>query len=196
MKEYYVYAHLNPESKEIFYIGIGFDNRAWNLKAGRNRFWHNYVNKYGCDVKILKNNLTREEAGEIEKDLISFLGRRHLDEGGTLVNISEGGDGGNRGYTHTDEWKINQSLKTKGKKKKPHSEESKRKISESLLKAEKKGPEGRKVAQYDKKGNLIKIWDHMKQAERVTGAKNIFEVASGYKNQMYKSSGGFVWKYI
>lgn len=196
MKEYYVYAHLNPESKEIFYIGIGFDNRAWNLKAGRNRFWHNYVNKYGCDVKILKNNLTREEAGEIEKDLISFLGRRHLDEGGTLVNISEGGDGGNRGYTHTDEWKINQSLKTKGKKKKPHSEESKRKISESLLKAEKKGPEGRKVAQYDKKGNLIKIWDHMKQAERITGAKNIFEVASGYKNQMYKSSGGFVWKYI
>ncbi len=196
MKEYYVYAHLNPKTKEVFYIGIGFDNRAWNLKEGRNKFWDNYVNKHGCEVEILENNLTREEAGTIEKNLISFLGRRHLNEGGILVNISEGGDGGNRGYTHTEEWKVNHSLKTKGRKKKSHSDESKKKISESLLKAEKRGPEGKKVAQYDKKGNLIKIWDHMKQAARATGAKNIFEVASGYKNQRYKSSGGFVWKYV
>lgn len=196
MKEYYVYAHLNPKTKEVFYIGIGFNNRAWNLKAGRNKFWDNYFNKHGCEVEILENNLTREEAGIIEKNLISFLGRRHLNEGGILVNISEGGDGGNRGYTHTEEWKVNHSLKTKGKKKKPHSDESKKKISENLLKAEKRGREGRKVAQYDKEGNLIKIWDHMKQAKRATGAKNIFEVASGYKNQRYKSSGGFIWKYV
>mgnify|MGYP001114311708 FL=1 len=48
---------------------------------------------------------------------------------------------------------------------------------------------------FDKQGNFIKEWDNMQVAKRETGAKNIFEVASGYKNQMYKSSGGYVWKY-
>ena len=42
------------------------------------------------------------------------------------------------------------------------------------------------IIQYDLKGNFIKEWDNMKEAKRVTGAKNIFEVASGYKNQVYK----------
>jgi len=193
MEQYYVYTHLNPLTKEIFYVGIGKGNRAWNQWAGRNKFWDNYVNKYGFEVEIIAENLTRNQAGKVEIELIAHLGRRQIDEGGTLVNRSSGGDGGSGGYTHTEEWKRQHSERQIGKKKKPLSKEAKEKISKAL-----KGREahwGKPVLQFDKQGNFIKEWPSTKIAKIETGAKNIFEVASGYKNQMYKSSGGYIWKY-
>jgi hypothetical protein len=193
MREHYVYTHLNPNTKEVFYVGIGKGNRAWNKGAGRNKFWVNYSNKYGFEVEIIAKDITRKEAGEIEIELIAHLGRRQIDEGGTLVNRSTGGDGGSGGYTHTEEWKRQFSEKQTGKKKKPLSQEAKDKISKAL-----KGREqhwGKPILQFDKQGNFIKEWPSAKAARKKTGAKNIFEVASGYKNQMYKSSGGWVWKY-
>ncbi len=196
MKEYYVYVHLNPKTKEVFYVGIGKGNRAWNKWAGRNQFWENYVNKYGFEVELIAENLTRNQAGKIETKLITKLGRRQIDEGGTLVNRSTGGDGGSTGYTHTEEFKQKLSSDRKGKctrKERKLSKEAKSKISQKLK--SRSVTWGKPVLQFDKHGNFIKEWDNMKDAERETGAKNIFEVASGYKNQMYKSSGGYVWKY-
>jgi len=195
MNEYYVYTHLNPNTKEIFYVGIGKGNRAWNQWAGRNKFWENYVNKYGFEVEIIAENITRNQAGKIEMELIAHLGRRQIDNGGTLVNRSSGGEG-STGYTHTEEFKQKLSEDRKGKctrKERQLSKEAKEKISKSLI-----GREitwGKPILQFDKQGNFIKEWDNMKEAKRVTGAKNIFEVASGYKNQVYKSSGGYIWKY-
>lgn len=193
MKEYYVYTHLNPKTKDVFYVGIGKGNRAYNKWAGRNKFWDNYVNKHGFEVELIAEGLTRYQAGKIEMELISELGRRQIDEGGILVNRSTGGDGGSVGYTHTEAFKQKLSLDRKGKIKGPHSKETKDKLSKSLTGREVTW--GKTVLQYDKQGNFIQEWDNAKDAERATGAKNIFEVASGYKNQMYKSSGGYVWKY-
>jgi hypothetical protein len=193
MEQYYVYTHLNPQSKEIFYVGIGKGNRAWNKGAGRNKFWENYVNKYGFEVEIVAENLTRNQAGKIEIELIAHLGRRQIEEGGTLVNRSLGGDGGSGGYTHTEEWKRQHSERQLGKKKKPWSQEAKEKLSKSLIGRETTW--GKPVLQFDKQGNFIKEWPSTRAAKRETGAKNVFEVASGYKNQLYKSSGGFIWKY-
>ena len=102
--KHYVYIHLNPQTKEVFYVGIGKGNRAWNRWAGRNNFWENYVNKYGFEVELIAENLTRKQAEKIEMQLIASLGRRQIDEGGTLVNRSSGGDG-SKGYTHTEEFK-------------------------------------------------------------------------------------------
>ena len=196
MREHYVYTHSNPKSKEIFYIGIGKGNRAWNKWAGRNKFWDNYVNKHGFEVELVAENLTRNQAGKLEMDLIAHLGRRQIDEGGVLVNRSTGGDGGSVGYTHTEEYKQKMSESRKGKctrKERKLSKEAKSKISQKL----KARPVtwSKSVLQFDKQGNFVKEWDNMQVAKRETGAKNIFEVASGYKNQMYKSSGGYVWKY-
>ena len=127
-------------------------------------------------------------------NLISELGRRQIDEGGTLVNRSIGGDGGPRGYTHTEEWKKLMSEKHTGKSKGwHHTEEGKAKIADGTK--NRKITWYRPVLQYDKKGNFIKEWRGMKDAEKVTGAKAIWEVASGYKNGTYKSSGGYVWKF-
>ena len=196
MEQYYVYTHLNPETKEIFYVGIGKGNRAWNQWAGRNKFWENYVNKYGFEVEIVAENITRKQAGKIEIELISHLGRRQMEEGGTLVNRSLGGDGGNTGYTHTEEFKQKLSEDRKGKctrKERQLSEETKEKISQKLK--QRKTTWNKPVLQFDKQGNFIKEWPSAKIAQKETGAKNIFEVASGYKNNLYKSSGGFTWKY-
>ncbi len=193
MEQYYVYTHLNPQTKEIFYVGIGKGNRAWNKGAGRNKFWENYVNKYGFEVEIIAENITRNQAGKIEIELIAHLGRRQIEEGGTLVNRSLGGDGGSVGYTHTEEYKQKLSKERKGIIKKPLSKEAKDKLSKALTGREVTW--GKAILQFDKQGNFIKEWDNMKDAERETGAKNIFEVASGYKNQLYKSSGGYIWKY-
>jgi hypothetical protein len=193
MEQYYVYTHLNPQTKEVFYVGIGKGNRAWNKGAGRNKFWENYVNKYGFEVEIIAENITRNQAGKIEIELIAHLGRRQIEEGGTLVNRSLGGDGGSGGYTHTEEWKRQHSERQLGKKKKPLSQEAKEKLSKALTGRE--ATWGKPVLQFDKQGNFIKEWPSTKIAKIETGAKNIFEVASGYKNQMYKSSGGYIWKY-
>ena len=193
MKQHYVYTHLNPTSKDVFYVGIGKGNRAWNKGAGRNKFWGNYVNKHGFEVEIVAEDLTRKQAGKVEIELIAHLGRRQIDEGGVLVNRSTGGDGGSGGYTHTEEWKKKHSERQIGVSKGPLSDEAKAKLSKALT--GRKVTWGKTVLQYDKQGNFIKEWDNMKDAERETGAKNIFEVASGYKNQMYKSSAGYIWKY-
>jgi len=195
MNEYYVYVHLNPNTKEVFYVGIGKGNRAWNQWAGRNKFWENYVNKYGFEVELISENLTRKQAEKIEISLIADLGRRQIDEGGTLVNRSSGGEG-SIGYTHTAEFKQKLSEDRKGKctrKERQLSKETKEKISKSLVGRETTW--GKPVLQFDKKGNFIAEYKSSNEAKRITGAKNIFEVASGYKNQMYKSSGGYIWKY-
>lgn len=195
MNEYYVYTHLNPNTKEVFYVGIGKGNRAWNQWAGRNKFWENYVNKHGFEVELISENLTRKQAEKIEINLIAELGRRQIDNGGTLVNRSSGGEG-SIGYTHTAEFKQKLSEDRKGKctrKERQLSKETKEKISKSLVGRETTW--GKPVLQFDKKGNFIAEYKSSNEAKRITGAKNIFEVVSGYKNQMYKSSGGYIWKY-
>jgi hypothetical protein len=154
------------------------------------------VNKYGFEVQIIAENVTRNQAGKIEMELIAHLGRRQMDEGGTLVNRSLGGDGGNIGYTHTEEYKQKLSEDRKGKctrKERQLSKEAKEKISQKLKQRETTW--NKPVLQFDKQGNFIKEYPSAKIAKKETGAKNIFEVASGYKNQLYKSSGGFIWKY-
>jgi hypothetical protein len=190
MKKYYVYTHINPTTKDVFYVGIGFDNRAWNKWAGRSKFWDNYVNKYGFEVNIIEQNITRKQAEKIEVKLIAELGRKHLDEGGILVNRSKGGET-NEGYTHTDEFKQKLSDARKGKctrKNNNHSTETKQKISKKL-----KGriPTWVKpVIQLDLNDVIIKEWSSISEARKETGAKTIWEVIKG----KHKTSAGYKWK--
>ena len=72
------------------------------------------------------------------------------------------------------------------------SEETKKKISERNK--GKNNPRSKRIAQYDFDGNLIRIWDYMKQAETELGIKsnNICSCCRG----KLKSAGGFIWKYV
>lgn len=147
---YYIYFHINPLKNEIFYVGKGKGNRAYD-KNKRNRFWKNIVKKYGYIVDIIEDNLTEKEAFEREIFYIKKIGRKNLGLG-PLVNMTDGGDGFDRtgailsqetkdkiseshkGLTHTEETKLKMSISKKGKvsnkKGKLSSVETKKKISD------------------------------------------------------------------
>lgn len=144
---WYVYRHLKPNG-EVFYIGIGNQNkfkRAYDSsKSRRSQYWINKVKKYpNYEVQILTTKLSKEVASEIETTLILWYGREDLSKG-TLVNLTDGGDG-MENYKHTDSYKKNLSKRVSGennpmygKKKELHhlygvpcTEEKKKKISES-----------------------------------------------------------------
>ena len=87
-----VYLHRNPKTQEVFYVGIGVETRAKDFSK-RSVFWGNYVNKYGVEVDIIKKGLSSKKAQSIEVELIVKYGRRDLGTG-SLVNLSNGGEGG------------------------------------------------------------------------------------------------------
>ena len=87
-----LYQHKLKNNNKIFYIGIGKTEKRAYSRHSRNKHWKNTVNKYGYDVEILYNNLTWEEACNLEISLIKQYGRRDLGLG-TLVNLTDGGEG-------------------------------------------------------------------------------------------------------
>lgn len=91
---WYLYRHLKP-CGEVFYIGVGKSKgckRAYS-RNNRNKWWENKIKKYpNYEVQILKTGLTKEDAIELEKILISWYKRRDCC-GGTLVNMTDGGEG-------------------------------------------------------------------------------------------------------
>jgi hypothetical protein len=93
MENYYLYYHINPITKELFYIGIGKNKRAWDFISGRNPHYKNYIKKHGEPiVDIIKENLTKEEACSLEIEFISKYGRKGIEPKGILLNKSIGGD--------------------------------------------------------------------------------------------------------
>ena len=85
-----IYRHLKP-CGEVFYIGIGEkESRAYDIYQ-RNKWWKNVTSKYGCEVQILKRNLSWKDACELETILISYYGRKDL-QTGLLVNLTDGGE--------------------------------------------------------------------------------------------------------
>ncbi len=89
---YCVYMHIRNDNDQIFYVGIGKDRYRSGEKRGRSRWWLAITNKYGYSVKLISEDITREEAIYTEKYLIAFYGRADL-KTGNLVNMTDGGEG-------------------------------------------------------------------------------------------------------
>lgn len=83
-----VYLHKKKETNEVFYVGIGRDEKRAYSKHGRNIHWKSIVSKYDFDVEITHKNICWEEACKIEIYLISFY--RLLFK---LSNVTDGGEG-------------------------------------------------------------------------------------------------------
>jgi len=151
-----VYQHRRNDTNEIFYVGIGRNNRRPHSKWHRNGYWRNIVNKHGYSVEILHENIPYDECKKIERELILKYGRKDLGTG-TLCNLTDGGEG-ILGLVHTEESKIKigKSVKTK-----LNSEETKKKLSDSST-GEKNGMFGKKHTEETKR----------KISESQTGEKN------------------------
>ena len=68
----YVYKHIRKDRNEVFYIGIGTQDkfkRAFS-KIKRNDFWRNIASKTEYEVVIIYDGLTWEEACLKEIELI------------------------------------------------------------------------------------------------------------------------------
>jgi hypothetical protein len=82
-----VYFHRNPQTLDIFYVGIGQPDRPWRINK-RSSHWKNIINKYGFPVvQIVHENISSKEAAAWETHYIKLLKRISYDEGGQLVNV-------------------------------------------------------------------------------------------------------------
>lgn len=184
MKNYYVYYHCNPKNYNLIYIGVGYKNRAYIFKWGRNKHYLNYIKKYGDPIVYIKyNNLNINDAYKLEEFLIKKYGRKGIDINGILLNKSLGGKTSANGckQNRTKEWNLNIS---KAKKNKPqHTEKSKKLISEKNSKP---------VLQYDKHGTFIKEWKSQLEASKILNI-NYQSINNCIKN-ISKTAGNFIWK--
>ena len=102
MEKYFVYQHIREDKNSIFYIGIGkirTDSlattdkmkhyRAYS-KQGRNPIWKAIVNKTSYIVEIVKTDISKEEAINLEISLIEKYGK--IKNKGLLSNITDGGE--------------------------------------------------------------------------------------------------------
>ncbi len=122
---HYVYRHIRKDTGEPFYIGIGTKSdkqseyhRA-NSKHKRNDFWKSVVNKADYEVEILLESNDYDFIKQKEIEFIALYGRRDLGKG-TLVNMTDGGDGV-IGVIQTLESIDKRRVKLKGRK---HTEET------------------------------------------------------------------------
>jgi len=110
---------------EPFYIGKGRKDRIRNTLYDKSPFKRNKIDKLiKANISIIsikvKDRLSLEESITLEKFLISSIGRRDLGNG-ILVNMTDGGDGGRLASPHSEEVKKKISDSKKGKPGKKHS---------------------------------------------------------------------------
>lgn len=101
MMPFYIYRHIRPDTNEVFYIGKGnnLDKRKpeyFRAKFIRRRsmFWNKIVSKNNgnYDIEIVYECDNESFCNQKEKEFISLYGRRNMNKG-TLVNLTDGGDG-------------------------------------------------------------------------------------------------------
>ena len=106
--KFYIYAHINKLTKDIFYIGKGKDRRAYD-KNKRNKKWKQYTSQNEYQVIILQDNMLEDDALKLEEFLIKKIGRENL------CNLTDGGESG-CGYQFTEEHKNYYKELFKGQK--------------------------------------------------------------------------------
>lgn len=110
---YYIYRHRQKENLKVFYVGASKQENYKRAKSkrGRNEGWKVHAEN-GFDVEIMIENLSYEDACELENFLIMSYGRLITGKG-TLTNVKKGGEI-TKSYVMSDETKKKISQKQKG----------------------------------------------------------------------------------
>ena len=217
---YTVYEHKMPNGKR--YIGITSlePKKRWLNGRGykTNEYLYNAIKKYGwenIEHSIIKTNLTKEEAEQMEKDLIAYFHSNEHDHG---YNWADGGSA----YKHSIESRKKMSEAHMGMRYNigvPFTEERKRHLSENHadVRGEKnpmygkkwtaeelairqshrvykyggENPTARKICQYTMDGELVKVWGSISEASKVYCRTSIKDCLKG----KYKKHKGYIWRY-
>lgn len=136
---YSVYCHTTPSNKK--YVGISCNpEKRWNNGKGyiKNYLFYRAIKKYGWDNikhEILFTNLTLEEAGQIEKNLIQEWDLLNPQKG---YNLREGGNGK---FSEQSRYLMSKARKgNQNAKNQIHTLENRKQISLSLKKYYAKHP--------------------------------------------------------
>lgn len=218
-KTYVVYCHTDPLGKKYFGISCDYLKRWGNNGKGyiKNERFYKAILEYGWDNfrhEIIKENLTLDEANQLEKELIEThrtidpdfgYNLRHGGSGGEFslearknMSKSRMGNKNNLGNSPTKETrdKISKSLKEYYKTHdgtflgRHHSQETIEKLRNI---SRYNNPNARSVYQIDKDGNIICRFYSASEASRELNidASAIIKCCRGKKN----TCGGFIWTY-
>lgn len=159
-EKYYVYIWKREDNDSTFYVGKGCGRRAANL-IDRNEHFKRIVNKVPCHYEILKENMTENDAYELEKQTIQYyinLGYGIDIEGYPrtkefyLVNSTLGGDGTN-GYKYKEGAKAGKNNSFYGKH---HTDETKEILRQAKLGTKASDETKKKLSEMRKgKGNVM-----------------------------------------
>jgi hypothetical protein len=208
----YLYKHIRLDKNEPFYVGIGSDNsyKRSNSHKHRNKHWRNIVSKTPYKVEILLDNLTWSEACKKETEFIKLYGRADLGKG-TLVNMTDGGEGNNNPSEAT---RMSISNKIKANKKRgskisaankgktsPNKGRTLTKEHKAKIKAKRSHLKGRKntwqikpVLQCDKQGKVIKEWESQAAAQAYFDKPKSDGIGAVCRGEQ-KTAYGFIWKF-
>lgn len=207
---------------EPYYIGKGKDGRRKDHFTQFERSWNYNTIKFG-KIKhieesgynpanytiIIENNLSELNAHQKEKDIISLIGRIDLGTG-CLANLTNGGEGSSgliskhKGKTYEEiygeekaEWmKEVRSIRFSGEKNPMFGKESWCKGKHLSAETKQKlGLRAQKVKQLDQDGNLIKLWNNIKEASDFykVARTTISHVLSKHMNNT--TAAGFRWEW-
>jgi len=134
--KYYIYRHIRTDTNMPFYIGKGVAKNGYGCRLtdfkGRSKLWKKIYAKCNEEilVEVIYESDSHEKIVEKETEFIFMYGRIDLGTG-TLANLTDGGEGvvGRIASRETIE-KFKKTVKT-SRTWEPHSEETKRRMSES-----------------------------------------------------------------
>lgn len=181
---FHIYRHIRLDKNEPFYIGKS--NEKWYRRAkdktGRNRIWKEITSKTKWTVEILMEGLTESEALKKEEEFIELYGRID-DNTGTLANLYAGANGSYKLTNSTKRILSERILGDNNPMKKGHSEKTRRQMS--ITHTGSKNPNGSlartgvkhfkhkgKLEAYNLNGELIKVFDCIKDAALFFGTRN------------------------
>ena len=202
---YCIYTHTNKTNGKV-YVGLTsmIPQERWRDGKGYHKGTHfrNAIDKYGWnnfEHKIIKENLSKDEASYWEQYYISFYNSTDRQYG---YNMSSGGEHG--GHPQTDETrkKISENGYHQGMKGKRHSEEVKKKMSKSRTgkRFSDKTKDKLKKSAIKDRGRLFlcvelnQIFDNLDEAYMATACHKSSIVLCCQGKQ--KQSKGYHWKYV
>lgn len=186
-----VYIHRNKVNGKIYVGQTGLNVlERWNDGNGyiNNKSFYSDIIKYGWNEgfchEIVYKNLSDEDADKKEKELIQKYKSFDQKYG---YNHTLGGKGLN-GFNHS---LLTREKMSKSKCGKYHSELHKHNIGKSVSGIN--NYKARKVLQCDLSGNVIRVWDYIKQAE--TELHLAHGAISACCRGVQKTAYGYIWRY-